>query len=110
MSPFCGGCIRIIMGFIPPGGWRGALVAGTLPANIGHGSSKMAAGWPSATSFTKRSISAAPSDDGCTANRTSNFSVIGLAGSTFTTSYCFSNSSMIGHSGIDDMFCMLKPP
>ena len=84
------------MAFMPPGGRRGMLVPGTLPASTGKGSSKIAVGWPFSTAATKLSISSGPSDEGCTANSTSYFSVIGLAGLTCTTSYCFSNSSMIG--------------
>ena len=86
------------------------LVAGTPPPNTGAGSSKMAVGWPFCTAATKLSISCGPSDEGCTANSTSNFSVIGLVGSTLTTSYCFFNSSMIGQPGVADMVCMLKLP
>ncbi len=74
-----------------------------MPPAAGKGSSKIAVGWPFSTAATKLSISAGPNDDGCTASNTSYFSVIGLVGSTFTTSYCLSSSSMIGQSGLGDM-------
>ena len=82
------------MASMPPGGRFGMIVPGTL-LKYGKGSSKIAVGWPFSTAVTKLFISSGPSDEGCTAKSTSYFSVIGCAGLTCTTSYCFCNSSMI---------------
>ena len=93
-------------GLLPPGGCLGACVPGTSGRCQGNGSSKIAVGWPLFTAATKLSICSGAQRRGCTASSTSYFSVIGLVGSTCTTSYCFFNSSMISSLRAGVMVCM----
>ena len=109
-SPFGCPCGPPNIAIGPIGLRRGCAVPGTPCIITGSGSSKIATGCPAFTAATKLAICSGPSDDGCTARRTSKVSVIGAVASTWTTSYCFSSSSTSGCRGRCWPPIMSKPP